>query len=59
MIDVYDYKTKEKLGRFLSIETVNQEVKIWYLCEDGMIMKSARREDIYMEERSDSGPAFC
>ena len=50
MIDVYDYKTEEKLGTFLNVGlNATQEVVVWYM--DDKLIKSAYRENVYLEER--------
>jgi len=52
--NVFNYKSKTKLGTFLNIETVNCEVKIWYLSNDGNI-EYRYREDVYLKEDEDFG----
>jgi len=53
--NVIEYGTDIKLGIFLNVETVNQEVKVWYYSSDDDLIKSAYRENIYLKEIEDFG----
>lgn len=53
--DVYKFGTDEILGAFLNVETVNHEVKVWYLSLPDGIIRFAYREDIEIKEVEDFG----
>ena len=47
--DVYSYSGEKRLGAFLNLETVDGEVKIWYLSVSGII-NWGTREKVFLSE---------